>query len=165
VVHWTHCMKLYFLRHADALPGNDDAKRPLSDRGIKESKKLGKFLKRIGIQFDAAYCSPLVRAVETADWVLGMTNRETNVKLKLSDSLLNATTPKEFHQWLQSLPDDEHALLVGHAPSLSEHVGRMLETASVEGVKLPKAGLACLETEDRLTGVLKLFVSPKELEL
>ena len=156
-------MKLYFLRHADALSGEDDAKRPLSARGDAESKKIGKFLKRIGVEFDAAYSSPLVRAVETAERVLGTTNRQTQVKLKLADALLNATSPLEFHQWLREMRGTEHVLLVGHAPSLPEHIGRMLGAASAESSKLPKAGLACVETEDCRTGVLKLFVSPKEL--
>ena len=156
-------MKLYFLRHADALLGDDDAKRPLSARGDKESKKVGKFLKRIGVEFDAAYSSPLVRAVETAEWVLGITNGQTRVKLKLADALLNTASPRDFYQWLKTLPGAEHVLLVGHAPSLPEHVGRMLGVARTEAVQMPKAGLACVETEDRQTGVLKLFVSPKEL--
>jgi phosphohistidine phosphatase len=156
-------MKIYFLRHADALLGDDDDKRPLSARGDKESKKVGKFIKRIGVEFDAAYSSPLVRAVETGERVLGITNSQTRVKLKLADALLNTASPRDFYQWLKSLPDVEHVLLVGHAPSLPEHLGRMLGVACTLAVEMPKAGLACVETEDRQTGALKLFVSPKQL--
>src|SRR2546428_388188 len=41
-------MNLLLLRHADALPGHDDAARPLSDRGEDEAKRVGRFLDKIG---------------------------------------------------------------------------------------------------------------------
>ena len=47
-------MKLYFLRHAEALDGKDDAGRPLSPHGKKEARKVGRFLKGAGIEFDDA---------------------------------------------------------------------------------------------------------------
>src|SRR5437867_11427542 len=79
-------MKLYFLRHADALEGADDAARPLSTHGRKEALEVGRFLKRVGIEFDAAYSSPLARAKETAEIVLNVCG---STKLDLTAALLN----------------------------------------------------------------------------
>ena len=57
----------------------------------------------------------------------------------------------------------KHALLAGHAPSLAERVRQLLGITNPETLKLPKGGLACLETEDRRAATLKFFVTPKLL--
>jgi len=156
-------MKLYFLRHADALPDQDDAVRALSQTGKKEAQSLGRFLKNAGVAFDAAFTSPLVRARQTAEIVLKICGHISPAKLDLTEALLNETSQKAFDRWLKELPDAKKVLLVGHEPTLSERVRRLLTIASVERLTLPKGGLACVESEDRHTGCLKFFVSPKIL--
>jgi phosphohistidine phosphatase len=158
-------MKLYFLRHADALPGVDDAERPLSTQGRKESKKLGRLLREAGIEFDAAYSSPLVRAKATSELVLATVGSLPPGKVQLTDALLNETSPAQFDQWLAGLPPDRHVLLVGHAPTLAERVCHLLGISNSGALKLPKCGLACLETEDGRTAALKFLITPKLLGL
>jgi phosphohistidine phosphatase len=153
-------MKLYFLRHADALDGANDAARPLSPHGRKEAREVGRFLKRAGIAFDAAYSSPLVRAKETAEIVLDVCG---STKLKLTVALLNETSEANFDEWLKGIPDAKHVCLVGHAPSLAQWVRQLLGITGTEALKLPKGALACLETENRRTASLKFFVTPKLL--
>ena len=60
-------MLLYLIRHADALPADDDAARPLSEHGRKQVRGLARFL-RASEAFAPAeiWHSPLVRARETA---------------------------------------------------------------------------------------------------
>ena len=153
-------MKLYFLRHADALDGADDAARPLSPHGRKEALEVGRFLKRAGIAFDAAYSSPLVRAKETAEIVLNVCG---STKLEFTDALLNETSDAKFDEWLKGIPDARHICLVGHAPSLAQWVRQLLGITGTEALKLPKGALACLETENRRTAALKFLVTPKLL--
>jgi phosphohistidine phosphatase len=156
-------MRLYFLRHADALSGENDALRPLSAKGKKEMRAVTRFLQRAGIAFDAIYSSPLLRARETAEWVLATTKQQRPLRLKLENALLNETSPGEFDQWLKRLPDQQEVLLVGHEPTLSERVAHLLGLRRPDALKLPKAGLACLETEDRKSATLRFLVSPKVL--
>ena len=156
-------MKLYLLRHADALEGADDQARPLSDRGKAQCRQIGIFCKHVGIVFDAAYSSPLVRARETAESVLAVTNLARPVTVLDSECLLNETSPAAFCEWLDTLPAAKHILLVGHAPSLADRARHLLGISLPDGFKLPKAGLACLTTEDRRSAALKFFVSPKFL--
>ncbi len=66
---WGVVMKLYFVRHGKTdwnlnrlIQGKTDI--PLSDIGIKESKKIAKKLK--DVKFDVCYSSSLKRAMETA---------------------------------------------------------------------------------------------------
>jgi len=156
-------MRLYFMRHADALEGFDDAARPLSPKGWKQSKAVARFLQAAGIGFDAAYSSPLVRAQETAEAVLKVCGVVEPDALKLDDALLNEASARQFTGWLRTLPEARHVLLVGHAPSLAEHVRALLSMGDPDALKLPKAGLACLETEDGRTAVLKFLLLPKLL--
>ena len=153
-------MKLYFLRHADALEGGDDAARPLSPLGKKEAREVGRFLKRAGIEFDAAYSSPLVRARATAEIVVEICG---STRLEIADGLLNETSPAHFDEWLKHLPSAKHVLLVGHAPSLAERVRRLIGLTNPEALKLAKGALACMETEDRRSAALKFLITPKLL--
>ena len=156
-------MKLYFLRHAEALDGLDDGARPLSDDGRSDARKLGQFLKRSGVEFDGAYASPLVRARETAEIVLQQTGGNRPVRLELVEALTNSTATAAFQSWLAQLPTGRHVLLVGHEPTISERVRRLLGMVRPEALGMAKGALACVETEDRRTGVLKLLVAPKRL--
>src|SRR6185295_4149911 len=156
-------MRLYFLRHADAFPGTDDAVRPLSPLGKDQSRAVGKFLKKAGVEFDAAYSSPLVRAVETAE--LGLEVCASKDPLKFADALLNETGQGEFDRWLKDLPDVKRVLLVGHEPSMSGRVRHLLGFDNASALSMPKAGLACVDTGEEHGAVLKLFISPKSLGL
>jgi phosphohistidine phosphatase len=156
-------MRLYFMRHADALDGIDDTARPLSPRGWKQAKEVARFLKTAGIRFDAAYSSPLVRARETAEAVLTICGAVEPDDLKLEAALRNEASARQFAGWLRNLPEARHVLLVGHAPSLAEHVRALLSMGDPEALELSKGGLACLETEDGRTAVLKLLLTPKLL--
>lgn len=159
-------MKLYFLRHADALPAERpdlDDQRPLSPKGHRQSRSVAEFLEEIGVTFDVAYSSPLVRARETADAILPITNDQTWVKVELVEELQNETSQEKFDRWLRQLPEEEHVLLVGHSPSLSERVARLLGLKNDRTFHLPKAGLACLKLDDHETASLQFFVTPKVL--
>src|SRR5262245_47356052 len=65
--------QLYLIRHAiaeergDAWP--DDAKRPLSEGGMKRMRKSARGLAEAGVSFDVILSSPLVRARQTAEIV------------------------------------------------------------------------------------------------
>jgi len=156
-------MRLYFLRHADALPGIDDAIRPLSDKGREQSRRLGAFLKESGVVFDVAYTSPLVRARQTAEIVLGEADGLPADRLKESPLLLNDASSSRFTGWLRCLEDHGHVLLVGHAPTLEERVRVLMGVGYSQGLTLPKGGLACVKSEDGQAGMLKWFITPKLL--
>jgi len=154
-------MRLYFLRHADALPGSDDAVRPLSKLGQRQSKAVADLLFNAGVVFDAAYTSPLVRARETAEIVLPVTNHDKRIILELTDALLNEE--RNFTGWLKQIPDGKNILLVGHNPSMSDHIIRLLKWPSSDSFEMSKGMLASLRTEDRVNYSLKLLIGPKML--
>jgi phosphohistidine phosphatase len=157
-------MKLYFLRHAAALDGADDAKRPLSPTGRRQARKLGRALRRADIAFDLAFTSPLVRAKQTLAIVLDITNEAQPARAQEVSALLNEADPDTFSDWLVQLPPDAgHVLLVGHEPSLSARVRRMLGLDRTAALELSKGALACVKTADKRNGELKFLLTPKAL--
>jgi phosphohistidine phosphatase len=156
-------MKLYFLRHADALDGDDDAARPLSPHGRDQSAVIAKFLSKAGINFSAAFASPLVRAHQTAESVLRTMGIAGDVKLQTAKELLNEISDMQWDRWLAALPDGKHVLLVGHAPSLADRVRALLRVVDANALNLAKGAVACVETDDRRSGQLKFLVTPKSL--
>lgn len=154
-------MRLYFLRHADALSGGTtDEVRSLSTQGRRECQILGRFLKKTNIPFNVAYSSPLLRAQQTAELILNICNLSKKVELQTDNVLRNEATPEAFGRWLNNLPDTNHILLVGHAPALAAHVEKLLGIENSEAISLPKCGIICLETSNRRQASLIFFISP-----
>ncbi len=67
----THATEFYLIRHGDAIPGPEEIipsgsydDLPLSKKGREQAQKVAKRLN--GMQFAAAYSSPLRRCLETA---------------------------------------------------------------------------------------------------
>ena len=152
-------MRIYFLRHADALSGMNDAVRPLSPEGIGQANALGRHLEAEGVKFGAAYSSPYLRTRETAELVL--TGTQSEAKLELAREILDEIFQYQFEDWLSGLPDVDHMLLVGHAPILAGRVRQMAGLVD-RYLDLPKGGMACVETSDRKTGELKFFIEPRD---
>ena len=156
-------MNLYFLRHTTPFDGAPDAERRLTPGGHEDAARLGRFLTEAGVKLEAAYSSPLIRAVETAEDVVRVTNPDGPIPITKTDALLNETSQEDFQGFLKTLPPLEHILLVGHAPALGRRVGALLGLENPGQFELSKGGLACVVTNDRLSGALKFLVSPKVL--
>jgi phosphohistidine phosphatase len=65
-------VKIYLVRHGDAVPEEDagsDRDRWLSPRGREAARILARLLREHRVEPDALLCSPLPRAVQTAELV------------------------------------------------------------------------------------------------
>ena len=60
-------MKLYLVRHGEAVSERINPERPLSPVGRKDVAKVAQFLKRAKLKVNEFYHSPLKRAQETAE--------------------------------------------------------------------------------------------------
>jgi phosphohistidine phosphatase len=64
--HW------YIMRHAHAEPGAPmDETRTITKKGEKQCRHIRQFLDDIGVEFDIVFCSPFIRAEETARLMKG----------------------------------------------------------------------------------------------
>lgn len=156
-------MNLYLVRHGDALDHAEDEKRELSPQGREQARALGRFLKRNGVHFTAAHTSPLLRARQTTETILAVTNEAESLAPDFAGAMLNSTTLDDFHDWLGQLRG-ENILLVGHEPSLSERVRSLLSIASPDAFTMKKGACACVQSRDERNGVLLFHVTPKQLQ-
>ena len=88
--------ELYLVRHAIAAERGDewpdDTKRPLTERGISRFKEVVEGLRRLDVEIDEIFTSPLVRARQTADLLAaGLANKAV---VKTLDALAPGHAPR-----------------------------------------------------------------------
>ncbi len=80
-------MRLYFFRHGiahDADENTPDAKRQLTDEGIKHTRHAARVLKSLGVKPKQIYSSPLTRAQETASIIGRMLGKDVQIRNELA---------------------------------------------------------------------------------
>ena len=170
--------RLTVLRHAKSSwdePNIDDFDRPLNERGWKAARRMGKELKRRGMQFDFALASPAARVRETLDG-LAEGYGEFRFATKFEPRLYAADTATLL-ELVHRLPDDaERVLLLGHNPGLQRLIVELTtddENGHRDRVadKYPTAALAVIqlpaehwsEAAQRSGRIVELIL-PKELD-
>jgi phosphohistidine phosphatase len=140
-------MRIYLLRHADAVDGLPDATRDLSPKGQRQVADLAKGVGRVPLAtVPAIEHSPLVRAVRTAQMLRMLVG--SPLPLKVLAGLEPAADPRKTAGQLAKTRRDR--LIVGHNPHLAAVAEALLGLPS-GGLRLRKAGLLALERIDRPT--------------
>jgi phosphohistidine phosphatase len=158
-------MELYFLRHGqaeDAASWNgNDFDRPLTDDGRERMARQAKTMKQLVRNVDAIVTSPLVRAQQTATIVADA--------LKMRDRLVEDARlalnfdAEQLTEILRSHDGATALILVGHEPSMSATIGRLIGEASVQ---MKKGSLARVDLPDSMQrGELVWLLPPKVLLL
>ena len=138
---------IYLLRHGEAVPHGetDDAARPLTPKGERQSEGAGRALAALGEEIDACLTSPKVRAADTARLACGALGIEPETAPELAGGAFDA---------LALAAGRGDVLLVGHEPDFSDEVARLTGGK----VKLRKGGLAIVDG-----GMLHALLRPKDL--
>jgi len=137
-------MEIYIVRHCEALEGEPDELRELSEKGIKQAKKAGKKLKKLNVKISEIFSSPLKRAVQTAEIIAKEIN---NPEIKITELLNPLSNPDEILNHLNYLNKNK-ILIVGHQP----FIGKMIATVTKrdeESVNLKKGCLCKVEIKNR----------------
>jgi phosphohistidine phosphatase len=156
-------MRLYFLRHASAADvAPSDAERKLTKEGEAEACIAGRALAKLGVDPTRVFSSPLVRARQTVE-IVARELKFSGHLVVLKELLNDAPTPALLKA-LKSYGDAQDLLLVGHMPSLAEHIATLIE-ARAESLPLGKGSIACVELEHwRIgTGQLRWLMRQKQL--
>jgi len=78
-------MRLYIVRHAIAVaqgtPGFEADKRPLTEEGIEKMRRAAKGLRKLAVHPHTILCSPLPRALQTAEILLEELGGQAVIKL------------------------------------------------------------------------------------
>ncbi|HET7625624.1 MAG TPA: phosphohistidine phosphatase SixA [Verrucomicrobiae bacterium] len=141
-------MKLYILRHGDAVEHGDprfvEDERPLTAKGIRETTRLAKTLRDREISFDALLSSPHTRARQTAEIVANRVEEE----VRFSDHLKpEGDMEKLIAQIKKIRPAPKTVLLVGHEPYLTQLISELCLGGPGLPIQLKKGGLCRLQIE------------------
>jgi phosphohistidine phosphatase len=149
--------QLWLLRHGEAVPheSKPDSERELTARGERQSIAAGEGLARLGVEFEACYTSPKVRAFDTAR----LACRALNIEPEIAEVLTNGFGPDDARELLLAHGPDARVLVVGHEPSFSQ----VVHDLTGGRVDFKKGGVAAVRM---LPGSAELLVllRPRELE-
>ena len=139
-------MRLYFVRHAtpsDTAPS--DFGRTLTPIGEEEARIVGSALAKLGARPAHILTSPLIRARQTAEIIARTLGFEREVES--IDELKNGSSTQSLLRLLNSYGGVNEIILVGHMPSLAEHISVMTGSNSSERFPLGKGSVACVEMD------------------
>ena len=158
--------ELYLIRHGlaeergEAWP--DDTKRPLTERGMSRVRKAVRGLARLGVSIDVVLTSPLVRARQTAEIIVG--GFDPRPQLVNADGLAPDGGYQALVADLEKQTRRTSIALVGHEPGIGELAARLI------GARHPiefKKGAICRIDVETLPpagpGTLRWFLTPKIL--
>ena len=148
--------QLWLLRHGEA-EGHGlrpDADRELTAKGRRQSVAAGRALARLGVEFEAVYASPRVRALDTARLACG----ELGVDLIVHEPLGGGFERSEVVDLLDELSVDGRVLLVGHEPDFSQ----LVHDFTGGRIDFKKGAIAAVRPG---TGEILVFLRPREIEV
>jgi phosphohistidine phosphatase len=156
-------MIIYIVRHASAgqhlTNPKKDEKRPLDADGIEQCGVVGRALAALNAQPDIIISSPLKRATQTASLIGNELGYEG--KLLLEPALRPDASFADFRRTLDKYSKHEAIMVVGHNPSISEFLARMIAKNGCEAqVDFKKGAVARVETL-RHSATLNWFFIPK----
>ena len=161
-------MRVILIRHGsaarrDARRWPDDARRPLTARGIERTEQAMRGLRR-QIEIGRLLTSPLVRSTQTADIARRV------CEIEPPPELLPALSPGgDYHRVLERLAECKPAevvALIGHEPDLGKLAGVLVFGAPATTLPFKKAGACIIDFPGRVEagkGLLRAFLPPRLL--
>lgn len=142
-------MLITCLRHATAEPHTDptaDAERALVKKGKDQVVRVAEFCRKNALVPTMLYCSPLRRAQQTAK--LFQTHLPDCPAAQVVDWLSLGADPRAIIAELKQLADTgiDNIWLVGHEPSMSHLVARLIDAAD-DGIVIKKASLVRVQAD------------------
>lgn len=140
-------MLIVLLRHgiAEEKGGKPDDERRLTRQGHEKMKRVGRALAEILPDADAIYSSPLVRAYETAEWVVKA--YDGRLAIETTTVLAPGHDPEEFRALLRRAGKKKCAYFVGHEPHLTSLMLALTNIHTEGELSLKKGGCYGLEIE------------------
>jgi phosphohistidine phosphatase SixA len=131
---------IVLLRHGIAEPHGareDDDARILTKTGNRRMKEIGRRLAKYFPKAEAIYSSPLIRCIETAEWVEKAYG--SAVHMKTTDALKPSADVDAFRALLKKIKA-HHIIFVGHEPNLSTTMLAMTSLHAGTAIELKKGG-------------------------
>jgi phosphohistidine phosphatase len=132
---------IYLVHHADAVPPDVDAQRPLSTRGREHAAALAASAAARGVAPAAIWHSGKARARQTADAFLHACNPLAQL------TAIRGLHPEDPPEWIRDRLADEQrdVMLVGHMPHLPRTLTLLVTGEHAPVLEFPLHGLVALE--------------------
>jgi len=161
-------VNLYLIRHAEAVPLGEsgiteDAARPLTAAGQEQVKSLAAGLQHKGIRPTVVLTSPLLRARQTAEGLVGEFAAPAP-EVRICEDLAPGGKRRRITRFVKEL-GAESVALVGHEPDLGELAAWLIGSKKA-AIDLAKSGVACIRCKTgpgKLRGSLVWLVTPQWL--
>src|SRR5258706_3421750 len=156
-------MIVYLLRHASAgeqmADAKKDEKRPLDEDGKLQSQYIGRALAAMDISPDLIISSPLTRAMQTASIVANELDYEA--KIEITASMRPQATFEDFQAMLRKFARANSVIAVGHDPSITEFLGKLIGGRGAPArIDFKKGAVAKLDVRTR-SATLQWLITPK----
>lgn len=156
-------MIIYFVRHASAgervMNPKKDEKRPLDADGIEQCGYVGRALAAMNVQPEVIISSPLKRATQTASLIGNELGYEG--KLQLEAAMKPEASFADFRRMLEKYARQEAIMVVGHNPSITEFLARIITKSGSEALLEFKKGAVARAETVRHSAQLNWFLTPK----
>ena len=136
-------MKLYLVRHGDAVGEMVDRQRPLSQEGEKDVQTVAEYLKGRGIKLNLFWHSSKKRAQQTAQIVRHVINPQGQLSVK--EYLLPDDFPQTLLKELEKMKED--VMVVGHLPFIPRLIAQLIQDSSQAHTGFPTGAVAILEKQ------------------
>lgn len=150
-------MRLYLIQHAKATSKEEDPRRPLSEEGRMEARKMARFLGRQRLRVGQLWHSGKTRAQETAEMFAEAVRAEGGPVTR--DGLAPNDSVALLRDELAVATED--TMLVGHMPFVSR-LATLLLTGyeSPAAVAFANAGVVCLIRTDDGRWTVEWVITP-----
>ena len=151
------------LRHGIAEPHGtreSDEARLLTATGNRRMKQIGRGLSKRFPKAEVIYSSPLIRSIETAEWVEKAFG--ASVVLRTTGVLQPDGLLEDFRTLVAS-SGARRIICVGHEPNLSMTMLALTMMSSDGGIELKKGGCYGLRLFDDGTACLEWMLPPRVL--
>ncbi|HEX9459810.1 MAG TPA: phosphoglycerate mutase family protein [Thermoanaerobaculia bacterium] len=154
---------IVLLRHGIAEPHGartDDDARVLTETGNRRMKQIGRGLAKRFPKAEVIYSSPLIRCVETAEWV--EKGYGSSIVVKTYDALKPGAGADDFRALINS-SESRRIIFVGHESDLSTAMLALTKMSADGPIELKKGGCYGLRVFDDGTACLEWMLPPRVL--
>lgn len=151
-------MKLYVMRHGEALSPHMDIKRPLTEQGCQQVVQMAGYLQKVASSLSCIYHSGVLRGAQTAQ--LLAEHLHPNPELRVMNALNDPEGADIVRQEIEIATTA--ILLVGHIPLLPRLLSQLVvrqQDAWLMDFHMP-ATLVGLESLEKDRWIIEWAVSP-----
>jgi phosphohistidine phosphatase len=153
-------MKVYLVRHGEAVSSQLDPERPLSKQGLAEVRKVASFIKPLKISVEHIWHSSKLRASQTAEILSESVSVEKDCSahkgLGPNDNVTIIADELEAY--------NTNLMIVGHLPFLAYLTSLLVSGKEAADIIAFDAGsIACLNRSDPSRWQIEWMITPKIL--